>query len=102
MKNYIEKVWSITQKIPEGKVTTYGEIGKKLQISPRIVGYALHQNKSGDVPCHRVVNREGRLATNFAFGGAHVQQKRLSNEGVKFKDNMHVDLKKHFYSLKLI
>lgn len=100
MKNYREKVYTIVSKIPKGKVTTYGEIGKKLHMSPRTVGTALHLNPyEGEVPCHRVVNREGRIAPGFAFGGIGAQRKLLEREGIIFVDQTHVDMKKHFISL---
>lgn len=89
-----QKVYEIVKKIPKGKVTTYGELARILG-SPRFsrqVGWALHANTSSKVPCHRVVNREGRLAPNFAFDGWKEQKRRLMNEGVKFKDGVHVDL----------
>lgn len=81
----------MVKKVPKGGVTTYGRVAEILQINPRMVGYALHQNKSSKVPCHRVVNREGRLAPNFAFDGPREQHRRLEVEGVKFLDEMHVD-----------
>lgn len=76
-------------------MTTYGQIAIKLGRPRwvRQVGWALHQNQSSDVPCHRVVDRNGRLAPNFAFDGAEEQMRRLLTEGVRFVDNMHVDLK---------
>jgi methylated-DNA-protein-cysteine methyltransferase-like protein len=65
-----ERVYEIVEKIPKGKVTTYGEIGKKLHITPRVVGFALHANPDGQlVPCHRVVNKEGRVAPGYALAG---------------------------------
>lgn len=94
IKNSFEKVYALVKKIPKGKVTTYGAIGKKLNMSPRVVGQALHANPyEGEVPCHRVVNREGRVAPNFVFGGKCMQKKLLEKEGVSFKDANHVDLK---------
>ena len=69
-------------------------------MSPRTVGTALHLNPfEGKIPCHRVVNRDGRIASGFAFGGLGEQRKRLESEGVKFKDETHVDLTLHLYSL---
>ena len=86
-----ERVWELVRKIPKGKVTTYGTIAKKLHMSPRFVGHALHLNPDGELtPCHRVVNRDGRVALGYAFGGAGVQRERLEEEGVKFKDELHV------------
>lgn len=97
--NNFEKVYELVKLIPKGKVTTYGAIGKKLHMSPRVVGVALHKNPyEGDVPCHRVVNRDGRIAPNFAFGGKDIQKKLLESEGVSFKDDTHVNLLTHSYS----
>ncbi len=93
-----EKVYELVRKIPPGKITTYGAIGKKLNMSPRVVGYALHANPDGAaIPCHRVVNRDGRVAPGYAFGGPGIQKKRLEQEGIKFKDQAHVDLKKNIF-----
>lgn len=94
--NLNERVWALVKKVPVGKVTTYGAIARVLG-NPRLsrqVGWALHANFSSDVPCHRVVNRDGRLAPNFAFDGAAEQRRRLEVEGVSFVDEMHVDLSK--------
>lgn len=97
-KNY-EKVYELVRKVPKGKVTTYGAIGKQLSMSPRVVGQALHANPyEGDVACHRVVNREGRIAPNFAFGGLDIQKKLLESEGVTFKDITRVDLAKNTFN----
>lgn len=93
-KNFNQKVYEIVKKVSKGRVTTYGQIALKLG-NPRWsrqVGWALHQNKSSQVPCHRVVDRTGRVAPNFAFDGAREQRRRLEVEGVKFRDEMHVDL----------
>lgn len=100
MKDYKEKVYELVRTIPKGKVTTYGAIGKKLHMSPRTVGTALHLNPyEGDVPCHRVVNRDGRVAPGFAFGGIGAQRKLLENEGVKFESETHVVLSDHLYQV---
>ncbi len=91
--NFNDRVYEIVKKIPKGKVTTYGQIALKLG-NPRWsrqVGWALHQNTSFQVPCHRVVDRTGRVAPNFAFDGAKEQRRRLEVEGVGFRDEMHVD-----------
>ncbi len=92
--NFNRRVYQIVKKVPRGKVTTYGEVAQvlgKLRWA-RQVGWALHQNKDPKVPCHRVVDRNGRLAPNFAYDGAGEQKRRLEAEGVQFVDRMHVDL----------
>lgn len=98
MKNLFKKVYEIVKTVPAGKVVTYGQIAKLLGTSDsRKIGFALHANKSDSVPCHRVVNREGGLALNFAFNGLDEQRRRLLDEGVLFKDETHVDLSKSQY-----
>lgn len=92
--NFFNKVYSLVKKIPEGKVTTYGQIARALGTKDaRKVGWALHANKDENTPCHRVVSKEGRLAKNFAFDGEEEQRRRLQEEGVTFTDSIHVDLK---------
>lgn len=91
---FFHRVYEVVRKIPIGQVTTYGEVARALgKRDARRVGHALHMNPYGnDVPCHRVVDRNGRLAPNFAFDGATEQRRRLMAEGVGFVDDNHVDL----------
>lgn len=93
--NFFDRVYAIVKKIPEGKVMTYGQIADEIGTKDaRRVGQALHANKdSSNIPCHRVVNKDGRLAPGYAFGGPNEQRNRLMAEGVKFVDDNHVDLK---------
>ena len=87
------EIYELVKEIPVGKVATYGEIARVLGIKDvRKVGWALHGNKDPEVPCHRVVNKEGRLAPNFAFDGAEEQRRRLEVEGVVMKNEMYVDM----------
>ncbi len=93
--HFFERVYEIVCRIPKGKVATYGQVACLAgnSRSSRIVGYALHQNpKPGIVPCHRVVNKQGRLASSFAFGGMEVQKKLLEKEGVIVSDDGFVDM----------
>jgi methylated-DNA-protein-cysteine methyltransferase-like protein len=95
--NFFEQVYEVVRQIPSGKVMTYGQIADILGTKDaRRVGQALHANKdSFDVPCHRVVNKEGGMAPGYAFGGPNEQKNRLISEGVKFIDEFHVDLEKY-------
>lgn len=100
-KGFFERVYKVVRKIPEGRVATYGQIAEILGTKDtRKVGWALHANTDKDNPCHRVVNKEGRLAPNFTFDGAKEQRRRLETEGVKFNDKTHVDLEKHTWKTK--
>ena len=91
--NFFQRVYAAVKKIPEGKVMTYGQIADILGTKDaRRVGHALHANRDSQVPCHRVVNKDGRLAPGYAFGGAGEQKARLLSEGVEFRDELHVKM----------
>ena len=98
--NTFQKIYEQVKKIPKGKVATYGQIAL-MAGNPRwsqIVGYALHSNpKPRVIPCHRVVNKEGKISKSFAFGGENMQRNLLINEGVIFLDEATVDLEKCLY-----
>ncbi|MBQ7373981.1 MAG: MGMT family protein [Clostridia bacterium] len=95
--SFFEKVYLLLKTIPRGKVTTYGDIARAIGApkSSRAVGYALHANPDPqNIPCYKVVNREGYLAPSFAFGGEDVQKALLESEGIKVVDHK-VDLEKY-------
>ena len=92
------KVYAFVRKVPKGKVVTYGDVARALGTKDaRKIGWALHGNKDHKTPCHRVVNKEGRLAPNFAFDGWEGQRRLLEEEGVRFRDRMHVDLEESLW-----
>ncbi len=95
--NSFEKIYEVVCSIPKGCVATYGQVAW-LAGNPRwsrVVGYALHVNpKPGEIPCHRVVNRNGETSKAFAFGGSDMQRTLLEEEGVSFLPDGRVDLQK--------
>ena len=94
---FAESVYEYLKTVPRGKVVTYGMIAHAIgrPRAARQVGNALHRNPTPVViPCHRVVNREGRLAPAFAFGGMDVQAGLLRAEGVEVTDG-YVDMEKY-------
>jgi len=92
--NSFDRIYKVVQKIPEGKVMTYGQVARLANVAtPRVVGFALHVNPSeSDTPCHRVVFADGSLTPGYAFGGQDVQRQKLKKEGVLFLENNKVDL----------
>jgi O-6-methylguanine DNA methyltransferase len=97
--NFDEKVWKLMERIPKGRVTTYGEIAKKLDTKAyRAVGNACRKNPYAPrVPCHRVVRSDGTIG---GFGGKtsgkSVEEKTrmLRNENVEVKDGKIVNVGK--------
>ena len=96
-----EKIYEVVKKIPYGKVATYGQIACMCG-NPRwarAVGYALHSNPDPEnIRCYRVVNRFGKLAPAFAFGGQDKQAELLRAEGVEVSGDYTVDLEKYLWN----
>ena len=89
----INQILSVVSCIPLGSVATYGQIAQLIgrERNARLVGRVLSQaGLYGKYPCHRVVNSAGRLAPAW-----EEQRHLLWAEGVTFKTNGCVDLKKH-------
>ena len=92
---FIDEVLAIANKIPYGRVTTYGNIAKLIGCdkNSRLVGKILGLSGTfGDYPCHRVVNSAGKLVN-----GWKEQRTLLIREGITFKTNGNVDLNKHLW-----
>jgi 8-oxo-dGTP diphosphatase len=104
-ENSFEKIYRIVRRIPRGKVATYGQIARLAGNArwSRVVGYALHVNpEPGVIPCHRVLNRDGKPSSAFAFGGENRQIALLEAEGVKFEEDGCVDLGKYGWNGSMI
>ena len=102
MSNTFEMIYKVVKQIPKGNVATYGQVaaiaGNKRWA--RVVGYALHSNPNPDeIPCYRVVNKDGRVSEAFAFGGVNKQIALLKNEGIEFIDEKHVDMEKYQWDM---
>ena len=74
LPSFQEQVWQLTQKIPAGRITTYGLLARALDSSEasRAVGSALGANPYSflqatsareKIPCHRVVRSDGTLGS---------------------------------------
>lgn len=91
-ENLIYEILSVVEEIPEGRVATYGQIARLIgrDKNARLVGKVLGMaSYYGEYPCHRVVNHAGRLAPGWKEQG-----ELLHSEGVSFKDETCVDLKR--------
>lgn len=95
-----DRVYEIVARIPHGRATTYGAIARALgnPRAAREVGWALSNVPEGSqLPCHRVVDREGRLSGGWAFGHPEIMAGRLEDEGVPFLEQFRVDLSTCFW-----
>ena len=92
------KIRTAVAKIPKGKVTTYGDIARFVgSKDARKVGWAVYGNQDTNVPCHRVVAKDGSLAEKFSLGGWQEQKQRLENDGIEFSEERKVDLEKYLF-----
>jgi methylated-DNA-[protein]-cysteine S-methyltransferase len=102
---FFDDVYGLCKEIPRGKVSTYGEIAKKMGTKAyQLVGQALRNNPyAPEVPCHRVVDSKGHL---HGFGGKTDKNafddkaKLLIEEGVEVKDDKIVNFEKVLYKFK--
>ena len=99
-ENFFERVYQVARLIPEGRVTSYGAIAKYLGTakSARMVGWAMNNSSSKNVPAHRVVNRKGILTGKHHFDGTNLMQQLLENEGIRVIENQIQDFDKVFWN----
>ena len=91
-EDLIYEILSVVEEIPEGRVASYGQIARLIgrDKNSRLVARVLsHASDYGDFPCHRVVNHAGRTAP-----GWREQRLLLEDEGVEFRKNGCVDMKR--------
>jgi len=90
MNQFYEQVYAIVQRIPYGKVTSYGHIAFLIgnPRAAREVGRAMSRCPE-HLPWQRVVKMDGTIA-----GGAHAEIRRmlLESEGVTFLSDGRVDM----------
>ena len=96
--NSRDRTYLIVSTIPKGMVLTYKMVAHYAHVTnPRLVGNYLHQNLDPiSIPCHRVVNSQGRCAKTYAFGGLDVQLEKLKNEAIKANKSK-IDLEKYLW-----
>lgn len=99
--NFFQRVYAVVQRIPEGRVTSYGTIAKNIG-SPgasRMVGWALNNCHTQEqaIPAHRVVNRNGMLSGKHHFRHENLMQELLESEGISVENDRVVDFKKLFW-----
>ena len=97
--DFDERVFQIVMQIPFGNVTTYGHIASALgsRKSSRMVGFALNTVKDRiNIPCHRVINRNGELSGKLHFATPTLMRELLEAEGIEFNGDA-VDLNKFLW-----
>jgi methylated-DNA-protein-cysteine methyltransferase-like protein len=99
-QDFYARVYDLVRLIPPGKVCTYGIIAEFLgaKSSSRMVGWALNCVIDRiDIPCHRVVNRNGDLTGKLHFAYPEQMKELLLSENIQFIGES-VDILKHLWN----
>ncbi len=94
-------VYALLKTVPEGQVTTYGDLAKALghPRAARAIGRIMNANPDPIiVPCHRVVASDGGIG-GYAYG-TKVKKDILENEGLSFEGDRIKDFEKRRAVLK--
>lgn len=99
-------VWEIARQIPEGQVSTYGQIASMIpppeevdpdryrRLGARWVGTAMNACPA-DVPWQRVINSKGMISLPKGSASADSQKALLEMEGVEFNEHERVDFEQY-------
>ena len=98
--DFNERCYELLKLIPEGKVTTYGEIARTLNTRAwRAVGSAMARNKQLIViPCHRVVRSDGSIG-DYALG-SDKKARLLMSEGITIEKGKVKDIAQFMHVFK--
>jgi methylated-DNA-protein-cysteine methyltransferase related protein len=91
-----EQIYKLVRCIPPGKVATYGQIARMLDMpqGARTVGWAMGAVPEGsEVPWQRVINSRGAISLPAGSPGAVLQRALLEAEGIVFDGKGRVNLK---------
>jgi len=93
-----DEVLELVRQIPRGRVATYGQIAAMLgrPRAARQVGWVLAASglASPPVPWHRVLNARGAISPGGDPERAEIQRQWLESEGIEFRRNDTLDLKR--------
>ena len=99
---YFSNIWAMVRLVPQGKVTTYGQLAALVDppegiseqdyrtYGARWVGQAMRECPAG-VPWQRVINSQGKISLPGASGAQ--QRLLLEEEGLVFNPHGKIDFK---------
>lgn len=99
MQTFTRNVIQVIEKIPYGKVTTYGRIARIAGKAggARQVSRLLHSmSQKYALPWHRVINAQGMISLKPSQG-YELQMALLQSEGVTFNSRGQVDFDQYLW-----
>lgn len=94
-EEYVERVLQIVERVPRGRVTTYGAIADAVGGGPRQVGSVMSRH-GGPVPWWRVVRADGSLPPSHEDEA----RQRYLEEGTPLRRSGSVDIVNAFWGPK--
>lgn len=88
-----ERIRTVVQQIPSGRVATYGQIAAIVAgCSAQMIGFAMAGLPRGStVPWQRVINRQGKVSPRGTDKSGGRQRALLEDEGVAFNSEGEVN-----------
>jgi len=96
--NIEQMVYKKLLQVPKGQITTYGELAKAvgLKNGQRAIGRIMNKNPyPAIVPCHRVVNSNGKIG-GYVYG-VDVKTNMLRKEGIEIQNGKILDFEKRIF-----
>jgi methylated-DNA-protein-cysteine methyltransferase related protein len=92
-KAFSEAIYGYVAMIPKGRVMTYGQLAALVghPRAARLVGGVAHYGPE-NLPWHRVVNKQGGLASGYTWGGREGHAQRLREEGVEVSEDYTINI----------
>ena len=97
--NLYDYFYNLVKQIPEGCITTYGELARALGDirAARAVGYMLSINQDPDkIPCYKVVHTDRRMG-KYALG-VDEKEKRLRKDGIEISNGIVENFRERLFS----
>ena len=84
----VERILAAVRAIPRGQVAGYGEVARRAGLPgrARLAARVLSGNTDPQLPWHRVLRSDGRIAFPPGSKGFREQSRRLRGEGVVVTD----------------
>lgn len=83
-----QRILDAIRAVPRGEVTSYGGIARRAGLPgrARLVARVLRENDDVDLPWHRILRSDGRIAFPVGSRPWREQARRLRDEGVAVRN----------------
>ena len=81
--SFRNRVLEVVRRIQKGATMSYGEVAARAgnPHAARAVGAIMAANRNPDIPCHKVIGKNGQMIGYSMGGGIKAKRRRLIQEG---------------------